>query len=215
MAVAPISTYSNPESSNARSTRRISSRSTEREYQASSGRAIGVRPGACAAARRTSAFASGTFTAVAVVSGLLGICLLPFSLVGIFFLGLGLLGLSPFLVAAVYLRAARAALPIERTSSQELLVVGGLALVLGVSAATQVTAWHTLEKSLTEIASGEPLLARQGTRRLSIWSPDLDLDGMVTAYELEPDPARQARIAVAYQQLTGESVADRLAVLRD
>ena len=113
------------------------------------------------------------------------------------------------------MRTAGAALPSQRTGRQPLLVVAGLALIPGVPGAAQLTASHTLEKSLAEIASGEPLLIEKGTRRLHIWSPILDLDDVVAAYERESDPLRQARIAAAYQQLTGEDAADRAAALRD
>ena len=65
-----------------------------------------------------SAFTSGAFAGATLFAVLLGTAILPFSLLGIFFLGLGLLGLSPFLMAAVYWRAARAASWTWRTSAK-------------------------------------------------------------------------------------------------
>jgi hypothetical protein len=164
---------------------------------------------------QASALVSGLFAGSAVFAALLGTAILPFSLLGILFLGLGLLGLSPFLMAAVYWRAATAAFPSEGGRRRWLLFPAGAVLLLGIAGAVQGGASHALRQSLTDIASGDAALVARGTERLSHWSALLDLDRLVDAYMNETDPIRQARIATVYKQLTGQDAAQRAAEVGD
>jgi hypothetical protein len=165
--------------------------------------------------RRSSAFASGVLGGAAAFAAVLGMAILPFSLLGILFLGLGLLGLSPFLMAVVYARAATAAFKVERGSRRWLLFGAGVLAFIGLSGALQAAASRAFHESVIEIGSGEAVLISHGTRRLQLWSPVLDLERLVAAYTKERDPGRQAGIAAAYQELTGQDAAQRAAELLD
>jgi hypothetical protein len=163
-----------------------------------------------------SAFVSGIFAGGAVFATALGCAILPFSLIGIILLGLGLLGLTPFLMAATYARAAKVAFPgdLPRHRRQAAFALGFL-LMLGVPTAVQTEASRTLTVTLTQVASGDPVAATRGVERLRRWWPLLDLELLIAAYLAETDPARQARIADAYRQLTGQDAVTRATELSD
>ena len=163
-----------------------------------------------------SAFTSGAFAGATLFAVLLGTAILPFSLLGIFFLGLGLLGLSPFLMAAVYWRAARAAFPSRDTSNRRwLLWSAGMVLLLGMPSAVQGGASRAFRQSLADITSADAASVARGTERLRRWSPLLDLEGLLLAYADEQDASRRAQIAATYHQLTGQDAAERFAQLVD
>lgn len=85
-------------------------------------------------------FVAGVFGIGAVVSFGVGLVILPFSLIGILLLGLGLLGFIPFLTAIVYWRNSRIAWLLAREKAPKRLVAGRLALlVLGIAVAVGIS----------------------------------------------------------------------------
>jgi hypothetical protein len=165
---------------------------------------------------RPSAVLSGIFAGGALFATILGVAILPFSALGVVILGLGLLGFTPFLMAAVYSRAARVAFPPALNGTRRGAAFAlGLILVLGLPAAVQVEASRAFRRSLSDLTSADAGSAKRGLKRLRRWSILLDLEGLMAAYMGETDPARQARIASAYQVLTGQDAAHRAAELAD
>jgi hypothetical protein len=166
--------------------------------------------------RQPSAFSSGVLTGGALFAIVLGCALLPFSALGIFFLGLGLLGFTPFVMAAVHLKVAREAFPGATAHGRRWLAFAlGAAIALGVPAGVQWAAARSLRESLADVASADPALARRGVERLHRWSILLDIESLVQAYRSETDTNRQARIAAAYQELSGRDVERRAVELND
>jgi hypothetical protein len=163
-----------------------------------------------------SAFASGIFAGGALFATALGCAILPFSALGVLFLGLGLLGFTPFLMAAVYSRAAKAAFPRAAARGARVVTFAlGVIVFLGVPAGVQAAASRALRRSLADIASSDAALAGRGVERLRRWSTVLDLELLIAAYRDETDPGRQARIAAAYGELTGQDAAQRAGKLAD
>jgi len=166
--------------------------------------------------RRPSAFVSGILGGGAVFATVLGCAILPFSALGVLLLGLGLLGFTPFLMAAVYSRMAKAAFPPATASSRRLVAFAlGITVILGVSSAAQAAASRALRQSLADISTADAALAGRGVERLRRWSMILDLEGLIAAYVDETDPDRRARIASAYHELTGQDAARRAGELND
>jgi hypothetical protein len=163
---------------------------------------------------RPSAFASGIFAGGAVFAVALGCAILPFSALGVLFLGLGLLGFTPFLMAAVYSRASKEAFPRPASRRWAVFVLGASAL-LAVPAGVQAGATLALRESLVDIASPDAAVAGRAVQRLRRWSVVLDLEHLIVAYAKEEDPNRQARIAAAYHELTGQDAAQRAGELVD
>ncbi len=164
----------------------------------------------------------GVLLAGALFSLVVGLALLPYSLIGLLFAGLGLLGFMPFLTAFLYLRNGRRALKYAQTNTPApgrnmtpVLLSALLTLIVPVGTQRQVTRLVTREtRGLTE---GPAAAAPAATRRLKYvrWVAGEEYDELVFAYGREPDTARKARLASAYKELTGADVEARLARLND
>lgn len=163
-----------------------------------------------------SALTGGIFAGAAIFATTLGFVLLPFSMMGILFFGVGLLGLSPFLMALVFARAAWTVLPREAPKRRRsALFLSGLLLVFGIPSSIQQTSSLVFEQSLMDIASDDALVSTRGVERLRRWSVLIDLERIVDEYVKETEPTRQARLGAAYQRLTGQDAAHRAAELAD
>ena len=163
-----------------------------------------------------SGVASGVFAGGALFATGLGVAILPLSLLGSLFLGVGLLGFTPFLMAAVYARAAKAAYPSKAAEKPRVAAFAlGVIVILGIPAAVQVAGAAALRQSLADIVSEDASSDERGVARLRRWSLLLDLERLIPAYTNETDSSRRARIAAAYRQLTGRDAASRAAELVD
>ncbi|HJR07753.1 MAG TPA: hypothetical protein VJ842_10870 [Pyrinomonadaceae bacterium] len=163
----------------------------------------------------------GIMLAGALFSAVVGILLLPFSIIGLLFALLGVFGFTPFLTAFIYLRNARRALIVARTQMPRaglfVTLLLGATLSLGVPAFAHWRVGSLVERSLTEILDGDDAHAAAAARRLRhvSWLAPRETDQLVRAYGSETDPARKARLARAYQEMTGDDIENRLYVLND
>lgn len=161
------------------------------------------------------AFVAGFMVGAALFGLALGVTILPFSLIGILFFGVGLLGLSPFLSAAVFgvwaQRTFREADPRLRTlqAAAGLLVFGGLCI------GAQVGATHVLRTSIGDIVSGGVRKQRSAEGRLSRWQWLVDMDQLMLAWEKQSDPEAKQRLADAYKGVTGQDIEERASQLAD
>lgn len=161
-----------------------------------------------------SGLVAGALAAGALFAGGLGLILLPFSLIGLMVV-IGILGFMPFLTAVVFARAARRAF--ARAESSWLgtrswtAVLLGMALVVGAPGAMQTTASLTVRRAIRDVAAGDASAAG----RVGFWHPFGDCDRLVWAYQAEGNPGRQARLAAAYERVTGRKIEERLYRLSD
>jgi hypothetical protein len=156
--------------------------------------------------------AGGVLAAGAFFSFALGLAILPFSVVGLLFLGLGALGFVPFVTAVVYLRNARRALRLNRTGAPvrggaTASFVFGLALALGMPAVAQRLAARVISSASAEaLAGGELSPRRRLVVRALVRVSGESLDDIVKQYSWEPDDARRTSLATAYWEVTGEYI---------
>ncbi|MCA1556772.1 MAG: hypothetical protein LC747_08805 [Acidobacteria bacterium] len=162
----------------------------------------------------------GIMLAGALFSTIIGICLLPFSLIGLMFL-VGVFGFTPFLTAFIYLRNARRALII---AGAQLTLAGlfitlmlGATLALGAPAFAHWRVGKLIESSMAEVLGGDDSQAKTAARRLRqvSWLASGEIDQVAWAYGRETDPARKERLARAYHDITGGDIEHRLLVLND
>jgi hypothetical protein len=173
-----------------------------------------------ARASRWAAPAAGIFLAGALFSFVLGVAILPLSVVGLLFL-VGALGFVPFLTALVYLRVGVRALRLvlggdEAAGRATAWVTLGLLFTLVAPAAAQHGARRAVTSAFVEALAGRDLSApkRTATRALAKAS-GATFDEAVWAYGRETDPVRRARLAKAYADVTGGDIETRLARLQD
>jgi hypothetical protein len=163
----------------------------------------------------------GIMLSGALFSAGIGICLLPFSLIGLLFI-IGALGFTPFLTAFIYLRNARRALRAGGTqltrAGLSVTLLFGVTLALGAPAFAHWRVTRLIERSLAEVLEGEDARTHAAARKLRrvSWLASGELDQVVWAYGRETDPRRKDRLARAYRDITGGGdIEHRLAVLYD
>jgi hypothetical protein len=161
----------------------------------------------------------GTLINGAVFSAIIGVAILPYSLIGLMIV-IGVFGFIPFLTAFAYLRVGWRALksPEQSPAGSPLipLVVGAIvALVLPALVSLYISRATT--NSVDAIIHGNSRQAESAISQLR-WLPFIpqkDLEPLVRAYMLEGDPARKEILKKSYQALTGEDLEVRVAIIND
>ena len=152
---------------------------------------------------------SGVLLAGSLFAGLLGIVLLPFSLIGLMAL-IGVLGLVPLGTSFVFLRNGKNAFLLARNRMGYrpalLSLLLGAALVFCVPGVIEARVSGVVRKAIQGIIVGVPD-ATAGLRR---WPSFLYRDRLVWAYQGEQDAERRKRLAKAYEELCGEDIESRL-----
>ena len=157
--------------------------------------------------RRPSALWAGLLAGGAAFAALLGLFLLPFSLLGLTMF-IGVLGFTPFVTAFVFWRNAVRAYRGTRQSGAEtpalalaalgLLFSGGVrGSLTGTSLAKRPAQWTWFSPRPAEAARGLSVLKR--FRVLNTF------DQIVVAYEAEENAEQHKRLAAFYKELTGRT----------
>ena len=184
----------------------------------------------------TTRLVGGMLMAGAVFSGLIGVLLLPFTLMGLM-LVIGVFGFIPFLTALVYLRNAKSAFQLAaRPSSgpgavaqqREMTSLGpaqawmgatiiGCVLALGPPAALSFVGSTLVSQAMNAVVNGDERqadLAIEEIKYLLFFAPP-QLDKLVVAYEQTNEPARKEQLKRRYLKLTGNDIEERLRILAD
>lgn len=180
-------------------------------------------------------FAGGMLMAGALISLVIGVVILPFTLMGLMF-GIGIFGFIPFLTFAVYLRHAKSAFQLAANPSpgpqglvqpREMARSGagawigativGCVLVLGPPAGLNFVASMFVSQAMNAVLSADERkadLAIDEIRYLQfLASPQLDK--LVLAYEQENEQSRKEQLKQRYLKLTGTDIEQRLRILAD
>jgi hypothetical protein len=156
------------------------------------------------------AFMSGALAAGVVFALAMGCAILPTSVIGILLFGLGLLGLTPFLMAYIYWRNAREAFRLVRARGFRppdwIIAASGFALPLTLAVGSQIGVNSIFQGCSVAIADGRPKAAM---RTLRVISPLVDTDDLMRDYLVEKDPVRKKRLGDAFLDLTGDTPEDR------
>jgi hypothetical protein len=159
--------------------------------------------------------AGGVMLAGALFSLTMGFAILPFSLFGLMFVGLGALGFIPFVTALVYLRNGLRALRLNRSAAP---VPGaafasfafGVVVALGIPATAQAEAERAFESASAEVIAGSEVSpARARALRAIARVSRVSFDEIVWEYNRETDPARKSHLAKSYAELTGRDIEAR------
>lgn len=158
--------------------------------------------------------AGGVMAAGAFFSFALGVAILPFSIIGLLFVGVGALGFIPFVTALVYLRNARRALRFNRTGTPvrggaAVAFAFGLAFALGMPAVAQRGTTQIIRDASAEVVAGGRLSPqRRGVvRALTLLSGE-SFEDLVRQYNSETNRDRKSLLAEAYWEVTGGDISD-------
>ena len=175
-------------------------------------------------ARRRPAALVGVLLAGAAFSLAVGTAILPFSVLGIIFFFVGLLGFVPFLTAFVYLRngwraAGAAGLGgVGWPARAALALVCGFVFALGAPAFVQASVEGEVAAALADVRAGRELSPKRlrAVRRAAAASGSDVYDEIVWEYHEERNAERRARLAEAYAEITvGGDIERRLQLLLD
>jgi hypothetical protein len=170
--------------------------------------------------RVIGALLGGVLIAGSVFSTVVGIAILPFSVLGLMAV-LGVLGFIPFFTAFVYLRNGLRALwsdvdyEVNRSWLTQMAI--GLVLALGLPAFAGIQVSRTLTKSIDAIIYGEPSQAEVAVNHLK-WLPFVPqqkLDQIVNSYRNDTDENRKSRLKKCYREITGEDIDGRVVIVND
>lgn len=174
-------------------------------------------------ARLGPAVLTGVLLAGSMFSFVLGVAILPLTIIGLIFL-IGVLGFIPFLTALVYVRNAWRAAGAAGRGGAGLLGLAPAALACGfffallVPAVAQVSAARDVSAALADVRAGRELSPERlkALREAAADSGSSVYDELVWEYRDERDPARRARLAKAYAEITvGGDIGRRLTFLTD
>lgn len=155
------------------------------------------------------AWFAGPLAAGAIFAGVVGLAILPLSLIGLLFI-IGILGFTPWLTSFVYvrnaLRAYAGAGGVLRPAARRLLAVAGLLCSLLPSFAIDTYIRRETEDLLRHPQRSGGLVERWGLIRT---------ERIIDAYEQCPPGPRREALASLYRRLTAEDIEVRLAIRND
>ncbi|MGB2626660.1 MAG: hypothetical protein WAK20_07705 [Candidatus Acidiferrum sp.] len=159
--------------------------------------------------RRGSRVLAGVFYGAAVFSFVLGVAMLPISMLGLFVL-IGVLGFMPFLSGFVFWRSA---VRCEESGSGEqsmAMVAAGFLAILLVPGVVQGGVLFVANRALARVIDSSRSQTKRDVatlRRLRIAAPT---DRIVNAYQATGDVVERARLAALYRAITGERIERRI-----
>jgi MFS family permease len=158
---------------------------------------------------------AGIFFAGAVFASVIGLVLLPFSVIA---LGLrvfiGIVGFIPFLTAYVYfsngLRAIRIKLSQEVNHQKPLwgMVILGILIVVSILTLAQWQTSQIVSQSVKSILNGNPQTSEASVQRLksAFWCTIECYEDILETYTWEKDKLRRDYLATVYQEITGRDI---------
>jgi hypothetical protein len=162
----------------------------------------------------------GMLIAGALFCWLIGVLLLPFTLLGLF-LGIGIFGFIPFLTGIVYWRNGRAAFQLAEKHFVGRSWIGpvaaGCVLALGAPAGVNFLASHFASQSMNAVLYANPQSADMAVDQIKyLWFfARPETDRLVSAYAAATDQSRKEELKRRYLRLTGEDIEVRLRILAD
>jgi hypothetical protein len=162
----------------------------------------------------------GLLIAGAVFSWLIGVLLLPFTLIGLFLI-IGIFGFTPFLTGLVYWRNGRSAFQLAQNhfvdSSWIGPVAAGWVLALGVPAGVNFIASQFVSQSMNAVLYANPQSADMAVDQIKYlrFFAQPEVDRLVSAYAVESEHSRKEELKRRYLRLTGEDIDARLRILAD
>jgi len=158
-----------------------------------------------------AAFAAVFFLS-AICAGVIGLAILPYSLIGLMVL-IGLLGFTPFFTAFVFLRNGVRAARFGQSASSfrrwlAMMAAGVLVVILPVVVSVRIDT--AIASSVHTIIVGDLVDARDAANRLERYPfvPDKYRHQLVEAYWREVNPFKRAMLKRICEDITGDEIRD-------
>lgn len=175
--------------------------------------AIGLASlGAFVVRPRASAMLAGAFLVCSAFAATTGTLLLPLSLIGMFYYGLGLLGLTPLLAAPVFFRACRRTMHASIASHGAPRAIRGLALgallTLAISGVPQLLLTAYTDRLVTRVVHGDA--SDQDLAHLASLGVASNLVPIIVAYQRAKDENLRGYYARSYRTIIGRGLEEDL-----
>jgi hypothetical protein len=165
--------------------------------------------------RKSSWILAGAMYGAAVFAFFLGVVMLPMSALGLLFV-IGIFGFTPFVSAFVMWRNARRCRESAVGSGNAWLTGAlGFLLILGVPGMVQGVLATVGNRAVARVIAGAEREDARDIRIAHRLRIATQTDPIVFAYQKTKDLKERARLAVAYEQITGMSLERRLGQLGD
>lgn len=170
--------------------------------------------------RTFSAPLAGAFFAAGTFSLVIGLVILPASLIGLM-LAIGILGFIPFLTAFVYfrhgVRALRGQLNNSIYGARFLSAALGGVLVIALPVLASIQVDRAISSSVEMIVSGNVVEAEAAANRLKWFRfiPTKYSDQIASAYSVEFNASKRETLGRIYKDITGEDIWRRQHILAD
>lgn len=160
-----------------------------------------------------NAFLAGLFFIGGLISSIIGVILLPFSLLGLF-LVIGLLGFTPLFTAFVYLRNAVRAFQTASPFFSTKKLWNAFALATIFSFAFPAALNIKLESLFSAIENGDAEIVRANARTIRVISPIIDPNRLVKQYrysKLDDPDEKQIAVDQLYRSISGKTLSQQIA----
>ena len=155
---------------------------------------------------------AGFFFAGAIFSAVIGVWLLPYSVIGLMFLLIGALGFTPFLTALVFFRNGFRALRanVNNSTLPYRLSIATLSavMVIGLPSLVSIQLDRSISASVDTVIAGDVMTAEAAEAKLRWFRfiPAKHSQQIASAYTLEHDPAKRDVLRRVYKNITGEDI---------
>jgi hypothetical protein len=163
---------------------------------------------------------AGIFLAGAFFSTVVGLAILPFTLLGLLMI-IGLPGLTPFVSAFVYLRNSVRAMKLQAKDSglalRVVVAALGAMLFVGLPIRASVQVDRAMSVSVNTLVSGSAVEAEEAAHQLKRFRfvSTKHRNQMAEAYARESDPVKKDIIKRVYQDIVGDDLELRWPMLVD
>lgn len=157
---------------------------------------------------------AGLFFTGAAFCFVIGVLLLPFSLLGLFLI-IGILGFTPFFTGFVYLRNGFRAFRSAKENLNFKLLANAAVLSAVLSFVFPAILNLKTNQAISELINGDAQAVEASVKRLKYVSFFINSDEIAQAFVRTDDDEKRQTLAVAYKQLTGSEIVKRAERLND
>ena len=168
-------------------------------------------------ARTRSSFMAGGLLAGGVFAFILGAKILPYSIIGLFMV-IGILGFVPFFTGFVYFRSFYRIFELKVKNFSVLvipLMLLGAFLTVSIPYEAHRVLNDRMDRAFERLVCGDELKEKEAVNTLKGMCGLVDTDRLIFTYRREKDSQKQKKIADSYEQLTGETIFNRMGRIMD
>ncbi len=148
-------------------------------------------------------FLSGLFVIGGIISLIVGILLIPFSLIGLILL-IGVLGFTPFFSSFVFIRNSFRAYDFAKPHFEGKTLVRAFILSAMFSLITPVVVNSEINRMLENLVKGDVNTIRKNTKYLKLVSAITNFESLLRTYKMDEGYEKE-EISKAYEELTGKN----------